>query len=114
MRLVSTSVYDQNRVGSAPATAVGILPAECPGIYVPATVSSLTVTPHSDGRWVGVVTISFRKPGRYMLRRFRIRCATSGDSGWQDLIDPIQVTVSEPAKPGPKPVPSYDICPNIG
>jgi hypothetical protein len=93
---------------------VGILPAECPGIYVPAPVSSLTVTPHSDGRWIGVVAISFRKPGRYLIPRFKIDYTTSQGNGWQNLTDPIQVTVHEPAKPGPKPVPSYDICEQIG
>lgn len=105
MRLINTSVYDTRKIGDSPATALGILPEECPRNFVPAPVSSLTVPGHSTSPWIASVTIKFNRPGTYWLHRFRIRYTTRQNSDWQYLIDPVRLTVRMPALPGPKPEP---------
>lgn len=105
MRLISTSVYDVRKIGYQPATDLGILPLECPRNYVPHPVSSLTVPAHAGSPWVASVAIRFDKPGVYWLHRFRIDYTTPQGSNWEYLIDPVKLTVREPARPGPKPEP---------
>jgi hypothetical protein len=112
MRLINVAAYNAPRTGSGPATAVGILPAECPGQYVPSPITSVQVPAHSVGPWYGVVTVSFQKPGRYLISKFRVDYATPGGSGWEYLVDPVLMTVQNPPLPGPKPVPASEICGN--
>jgi hypothetical protein len=103
MQLIGTNVYDARKLGFTPATALGILPEECPGIYVPAAVDSLTVPPHTGSPWFAAVAIRFDKPGIYWLHRFRIDYSNPQGRGWDDLSDTVRLTVREPARPGPKP-----------
>lgn len=105
MRLISTAVYDRRRIGYSPATALGILPKECPNNFVPHPVNSLTIGARETSPWIGVVAVRFSKPGTYLMRKFRIDYTTSRGTGWQDLVDPIRLTVREPAMPGPTPEP---------
>jgi hypothetical protein len=105
MQVIDTSVYDRRRIGYSPASGLGILPEECPRNYIPAPVSSLTVPAHSGSPWIASVTIRFDRPGTYWLSRFKIDYTTSQGSGWDYLINPVRLTVREPALPGPKPEP---------
>jgi hypothetical protein len=105
MRLISVSAYDQRRIGDAPATATGILPVECPK-WVPSPMSKVTIPAHSDTPWIGVVTVSFDKPGTYWLTDFRVNYSSAGAVGWDRLSDPVELTVQEPARPNPIAEPS--------
>jgi hypothetical protein len=106
MRLISVSAYDQRRIGDAPATATGILPLQCPK-WVPSPMSKVTIPAHSDTPWIGVVTISFDRPGTYWLNDFRVDYFTpGGGAGWDRLSDPVELTVAEPARPNPITEPS--------
>jgi hypothetical protein len=105
MRLISVSAYDQRRIGDAPATATGILPIECPK-WVPSPISEVTIPGHSDTPWIGVVTVSFDRPGIYWLTNFRVDYSAPGGSGWDRLSDPVKLTVQEPARPNPVAEPS--------
>jgi hypothetical protein len=110
MQLISVSAYDERRTGSGPATALGILPKECPGQFVPSPITSVSVPGNSDSPWYGVVTVRFMKAGRYKINRFRVNYITSDGSGWEYLTDPIEITVKDPSRPGPTPVPASGMC----
>ena len=107
---VGTAIYDVRRVGYNLATAVGILPQECPREFVPRPVRSLTIAPGRESNWFGVITLRVTKPGRYLIRKIKFSYITARGPGWQYYVDPVRLIVTNPSRPGPTPIPPSDAC----
>lgn len=110
IHLVGTSSYDSRRLGYFPAENLGDLPKECPHEYVPSAIDSITVKPGQLSNWFGVLAIRILKPGRYTLRRIRIAYSVDGRPGWQYQNTNLTLRVRNPPLPGPRPVPSSEVC----
>lgn len=111
VRLAGTSAYNVNRAGSEFDIDFGDLHVECPRQYAAdAPVNAVTLPAHQQPAWFGVATMIFTKPGRYNLHEVKIIYSTAGHRGWQYQDTLLRITVSNPPRPGEKPVPSSDAC----
>jgi hypothetical protein len=110
LRLIGTSIYNVDRIGYNPATAVGILPEECPSHFSPHLVSTLTVAAHAQSPWLGVIALRVTTAGRYLITRIKYTYAVGKNRYWQYYNDPVLLIVSNPAMPGPLPLPASAVC----
>jgi hypothetical protein len=110
VRVLNVRAYTINMVGSGVFNALGDLPTECPGQFVPHPIGSFTIGPHKDSSWLVVVAFKISKPGIYHLRKLRVSYSTDGDRGWQYVYMDITSTVRYPPLPGPTPEPKSAVC----
>lgn len=91
---------------------LGVLPKECPREFKPHPVSVVTIGSHSNANWLVVLAFTISKPGVYHLNQVRIDYETQGHKGWQYQNVNTTVTVKNPPRPGPVPVPRSSVCYN--
>lgn len=91
---------------------LGVLSIECPNEFRPHPLTVVTVGPHSNANWLVVIAFTIAKPGVYHLNQIRIDYETQGHEGWQYQNVNSTITVKNPPRPGPRPVPASSVCVN--
>jgi hypothetical protein len=89
---------------------VGVLYLECPHVYRPHPLSVVTIGPHSNARWLVIVSFTISRPGVYHLGRVHLDYTTAGRRGWQYQNVNTTDTVRNPPRPSPRPLRGHGEC----
>lgn len=110
LRILNVRAYNYKQTKETVLSQLGDLTKECPRTFRPRPISSYTTPPHGASSWFVVIAFTISKPGRYHLGRVRISYTAAGHEGWQYLDIDTTMTVTNPPKPGPTPLPSTAVC----
>lgn len=75
--------YRYSQVRSGVGIIHGDLLKRCRHADTPYKIADVVVPPHSYSKWVVVIAIRFTKPGRYVLRKAKVRYRADASDGWQ-------------------------------
>lgn len=111
LHMLNVTAYNYNENPNIGVISqLGVLPAECPRVFKPHPLSAATFPPHSDGNWEVILAFTISRPGVYHLNRVRLDYVTHGRAGWQYQNIYFTVTVTNPPRPGPRPLPASAVC----
>ena len=110
LRILNVRAYNYKQTKETVIGLSGDLAKECPHVFKPKPINSYVTPPHGSSSWFVVIAFTISKPGRYSLKRVRIDYTAAGRPSWQYITIDTAVTVTNPPKPGPTPLPPSAVC----
>jgi hypothetical protein len=110
LRVLNVRAYNYQQTHEGISGMAGDLAKECPKTFRPRSISSFVTPPHRSTQWFIVIAFTISRPGRYHLRRIKITYTARGHTHWQYLSIGTTMVITNPPRPGPRPLPSKEVC----
>lgn len=110
LHLLNVRAYNYQHTRQGIIGMVGDLAKECPRVFIPRPIDSFVTPPRKSTQWFIVIAFTISRPGRYNLGRIKITYVFRGHTYWQYLRIGYTMTITNPPRPGPRPLPAKQVC----